>query len=324
MAQIIPIGLGAGVAAALLFASVASGAILSVFLFYLAPLPILIAALGWNHWTGLTAALVAAACLGLAADVTLSATFLAGVGAPAWWLGYLALLGRPAPNGGGSQIEWYPPGRLVLWAAILAATAVAAGLASLGSDEQTIRAGLRSAFDRLFELQPATSADQPPATPGGADTDRVFDILIGALPPTAAAIAFLVQSLNLWLAGRIVKLSGRLTRPWPDLKAIAFPTSSALLLALAFAAALLPGIVGLMASLFAATLAMAFTLLGLAVIHALTRDRKGRRLILSGTYATLVLLGWPALILMLVGLAETVFGLRIRDAQGRPPALPHP
>ena len=52
MLQIVFIGIGTGVAAALLFASVASGSILATLLFYLAPLPILIAGLGWSHWAG--------------------------------------------------------------------------------------------------------------------------------------------------------------------------------------------------------------------------------------------------------------------------------
>ncbi|HWV57295.1 MAG TPA: hypothetical protein VNZ57_07470, partial [Longimicrobiales bacterium] len=58
------IGIGAGAAAALLFASVTSGSWLSVILFYLAPLPIMIAGLGWTHWAGLTAATVAAVAIG--------------------------------------------------------------------------------------------------------------------------------------------------------------------------------------------------------------------------------------------------------------------
>ncbi len=43
MVQIVLIGLGAGVASALLFASIASGSPISILLFYLAPLPILLA-----------------------------------------------------------------------------------------------------------------------------------------------------------------------------------------------------------------------------------------------------------------------------------------
>jgi len=61
MMQIILVGLGAGAAAALLFASVVSGSIAAVVLFYLAPLPILIAALGWSHLAGLLAAASATA-----------------------------------------------------------------------------------------------------------------------------------------------------------------------------------------------------------------------------------------------------------------------
>jgi len=95
MMQILLIGLGAGATAALLFASVTSGAILSVFLFYLAPLPIMIAALGWSHWAGLMGAVVAAVLLGGAFGLFFFATFLATIGGPAWWLAYLALLGRP-------------------------------------------------------------------------------------------------------------------------------------------------------------------------------------------------------------------------------------
>ena len=68
MMQILLVGLGAGAAAALLFASVVSGSIAAIFLFYIAPLPILIAALGWSHLAGLVAAVSATAVV----------TFLAG------------------------------------------------------------------------------------------------------------------------------------------------------------------------------------------------------------------------------------------------------
>ena len=122
MLQIGLIGLAAGAAAALLFASVASGAWLSVAMFYLAPLPILIAALGWSHWAALIAALVGALALAAVFGSVFFFAFLAGAGVPAWWLGYLAMLARPITNGGEAggtaALEWYPPGRLVTWAAI--------------------------------------------------------------------------------------------------------------------------------------------------------------------------------------------------------------
>src|SRR5205085_5398612 len=89
MMQIVLVGLGAGAAAALLFASVASGSIIATLLFYLAPLPILIAALGWSHWAALVAVLSAAGGLAAILGTYFFVAFLVGVGAPAWWLGYL-------------------------------------------------------------------------------------------------------------------------------------------------------------------------------------------------------------------------------------------
>src|SRR6267154_2823192 len=94
MMQIVLIGIGAGTAAALLFASVVSGATAAMLLLLLAPLPILIVALGWSHWAGLIAAATAAAGLAVV-GVDLLVAFLFGVGLPAWWLGYLTLLARP-------------------------------------------------------------------------------------------------------------------------------------------------------------------------------------------------------------------------------------
>ena len=96
MMQIVLVGIGAGAAAALLFASVASGSILATLLFYLAPLPILIAALGWSHLGGpgrRAAAPRPASALSLGFYFFLA--FLIGVGAA----GVVARLSRAARRG---------------------------------------------------------------------------------------------------------------------------------------------------------------------------------------------------------------------------------
>src|SRR5204863_3653798 len=93
MLQVILIGLAAGVAAALLFASVSSGALAAVFLFYLAPLPILIAALGWSDFAGLIAAASATALVAIFSGAFLVA--VAGRSFGAWRLGCLSLLAWP-------------------------------------------------------------------------------------------------------------------------------------------------------------------------------------------------------------------------------------
>jgi len=142
MVQVILIGISAGAATALLFASVASGSALSVPLFYLAPLPILIAAMGWSHWAALIAAVVAAGGLAAVFGSMFFIAFMIGIGLPAWWLGYLALLARPTATPGG--LEWYPAGHLVFWAAIIGSAIVIAGIVTLGTDLDGFRASFRA------------------------------------------------------------------------------------------------------------------------------------------------------------------------------------
>ncbi|MDO8876950.1 MAG: hypothetical protein Q7V40_12710, partial [Pseudolabrys sp.] len=155
MMQIGLVGIGAGAAAALLFASVTSGTWMSVPLFYLAPLPIMIAGLGWSHWSALVAAVAASAALGAAFGGVFFLAFLAGAGLPAWWLGYLALLARPGDNAvgaaaGSAALEWYPPGRLVVWASVLAALVVIFAIPNFGLDAESFRAGLGKSLSRLL------------------------------------------------------------------------------------------------------------------------------------------------------------------------------
>src|ERR1700694_2771266 len=241
MMQLVLIGLGAGAAAALLFASVASGSLISLLLFYLAPLPILIAALGWSHWAAVIGASAAAAGLAVIFGGFFFVAFLLGVGLPAWWLGYLALLGRPMASGAG-DVEWYPPGRLVLWCAILGALIVIVAIPSFGLDEESFRSGLRAAFERILRGQSAAPADSLSIRP--LESTRLIEFLIAVVPPGAAALATITNVVNLWLAARIVKISGRLRRPWPDLSEVEFPAFFPVLLALAIAGSFLPNLSG--------------------------------------------------------------------------------
>jgi len=302
MMQIILVGLGAGAAAALLFASVVSGSIAAIFLFYLAPLPILIAALGWSHVAGLIAAASATAVV-----VALSGIFFIAVPViafGAWWLGYLALLARPATNGGGGALEWYPAGRLVLWAAVIGTLIVAAAVPNFGTDQQSLQAALRKTYERILRDQ------------------SLVDVLVVAVPPAAAVFSTIINVLNLWLAARVVKISGRLKRPWPDLAAWTLPTSTPAFLAAAIAGSFLPDLLGVLAGAFAASLLMAFAMLGFAVLHAITRGMSTRALVLAAVYAATVVLGWPVLAMSILGLAEAAFNIRGRVARRRgPPSL---
>ena len=324
MVQVILIGVSAGAAAALLFASVASGSPLSVPLFYLAPLPILIAAIGWSHWAALIAGLVATSGLAAAFGGFFFLTFLAGVALPAWWLGYLALLARPVAGDAPGTLEWYPTGHLVFWAALIAAGVVAAGMLSAGGDLDGFRHSLRVGLERM--LNPQQSGGAAPSSAPTVDLDQqpaLLNFLVAVLPPAAAILNTLTNVINLWLAERIVKISGRLQRPSGDLSAMRFPSYAPALAAAAVVAAFLPGLIGVYAGLLAASLMMAYAILGFAVLHAITRGRGGRPFALGGAYVAVLIFGWPVIVMSLVGLADTAFDLRGRAARRRQPTNSH-
>jgi hypothetical protein len=316
MVQVFLIGISAGAATALLFASVASGSPLSVLLFYLAPLPILIAGLGWSHWAALVAAVFASASLAAVFSPYFFLAFLIGVGLPAWWLGYLALLARPVESAPGG-LEWYPPGHLVVWAAILGACVVAAGILHFGTDEESFRATLRGFLERVFTDGSGSAANTPLELPKSADASRLMDFLVAVLPPTAAVVTTVTNLLNLWLAGRIVRISGRLRRPPSDIATMRFPFYAPALIGAGVAASFLPGLIGSLGGVLTAAMLMAYAILGFAVIHAVTRGMNSRPFALGGIYAAVIVFGWPMLLMSMLGLADTAFDLRGRVARRR-------
>ncbi|MGZ5841554.1 MAG: DUF2232 domain-containing protein [Xanthobacteraceae bacterium] len=322
MMQVALIGIGAGAATALLFASVASGSALSVPLFYLAPLPILVAAMGWSHWAALIAAVVASASLAAVFGTFFFIAFMLGIGLPAWWLGYLALLARPATAAAPGGLEWYPVGHLVFWAAIVGAAVVIAGMLTLGSDLDAFRSSLRSGLERMLKMPVRLPSSPDAAAPDVPDPSRLIDILVAVLPPAAAVLATITNVVNLWLAERVVKISGRLRRPPSDLPAMQFPAYVPALVGAAVVASLLPGIVGTSAGVLAASLLMAYAILGFAVLHMITRGMGSRPFTLSGIYAAVFIFGWPVLLMSLLGLADTAFDLRGRTARRRGPPNP--
>jgi hypothetical protein len=316
------IALAAGCASALMFASTISGALISLLLFYLAPLPLMVAALGWGPLSATIGGIAAAIGLGAIFGLPYCIAFVLMVALPAWWLGHLALLGRPvvtaASAGNGAApaavMEWYPIGRILLWTAGFAALTTMAALFTLGSDAATITAALRRGLLRILGVRDTA----PPAS----DTEHLIDALVTIAPVAAATITMMTLTLNLWLAARITATSGRLHRPWPDMKSAALPPMTLAALALALAFCFSGGLAAILAQIVSAALMMAYALTGFAVLHTLTLAMKSRALWLSGTYAIVLVFGWPVLAMVGLGLADAVFGFRQRYLQRRTPPTP--
>jgi hypothetical protein len=321
MMTTILIALAAGCASALMFASIISGALFSLVLFYLAPLPLMVAGLGWGPLSATIGGISAAIGLGAIFGLPYCIAFVLTVALPAWWLGHLALLGRPvaaAPSAGNGAtppvpaLEWYPVGRILLWTAGFAALTTMAALFTLGSDAATITDALRRGLLRITGVRP----------PAG-DTQQVVDALVMIAPAAAAVVAMMTLTLNLWLAAKITATSGRLHRPWPDMKSAALPAMTLAALSLALALCFTGGLFAMLGQIASAALMMAYALIGFAVLHTLTLAMKSRALWLSGTYAVVLVFGWPVLAMVGLGLADAVFGFRQRYLQRRtPPPAP--
>lgn len=320
MTQFLPIGVGAGLVSALLAAVVTQGTAFALLLYMFAPVPILVAALGWDHRAGLVGALVGGLALAIALSPVSGLGFALGSALPAWWLAYLALLGRQAPDG---TTEWYPLGRLLVWVAGISALTYLVAAAVPEFDYAVYEARVREATEMLLRVQTGTPEGVPLPPVGDATGADLAATLAGVAPLFAAQGFTLLLVLYLWLGAKIVAISGRLARPWPFIPGTMMPQTAVLaLLGSALAAALLGGFVGLFALAFAGALGMAFGLQGLAAIHHVTIGRQGRTLILIGTYLLIFFSqGLVLAALMLVGIADSALGLRERYLASRPPTI---
>jgi hypothetical protein len=280
------------------------------------------AALGWGPLSATIGGISAATGLGAIFGLPYCIAFVLTVALPAWWLGHLALLGRPAANGVSSgngaspaapDLEWYPVGRILIWVTGFAALTTMAALLTLGTDAATITGALRRGLLRIIgQSDPATSAE----------IEQRIDALVSIAPAAAALVAMLTLTLNLWLAAKITATSARLHRPWPDLKSAALPpmTLAALCVAIAFCFA--GGLLAILGQIVTAALMMAYAFTGFAVLHTLTLASKNRAIWLCCTYVLVMVIGWPILLMVALGLADAIFGFRQRYLQRRPPPIP--
>jgi hypothetical protein len=310
------IALAGGCASALMFASISSGAPISLLLLYLAPLPLMVTALGWGPLSATIAAAAASFALGAIFGVPYGIGYIISVALPSWWLGHLGLLGRPvASSGNGStapDLEWYPVGRILVWIAGFASLTTFCALLSLGTDATAILDALKQGLLRILEVR------------GTAGDEKVLDALVTIMPACAVLGIVVTLTINLWLAGKITAMSGRLRRPWPDLKTAALPKAALAALCVAAACTLAGGLLAIAAQIVTSALMMAYGFAGFAVLHTLTLALKSRALWLGSTYAAVVLFIWPVIAIVVLGLADAVFGFRQRYLRKQPPPLPAP
>jgi hypothetical protein len=317
MMQRIAIAIGAGLAAALLFAIMAKGTLSAMLLSHLAPLPIVIVTLGWGLDIGALAAVIASVVAVGLIDPFSAALFAASVALPAWILSFLALLPRERLYPGGAQNtgnSWFPIGGIVALAALIGGLFGAGGLASLTLVYGDYRKGVETLVAQSSpELKDAL--DGVMTLPAGMSIEDFASMIVRLSPAVLAASTCLMLCANLYAGARAVQLSHRLKRPWPNLpEALALPQFlCAALIACAGLSLALRGTPAHLAWIGVGALGCAYLIQGLAVVHSLTRGLPARIPILVAVYAGCLIMAplcLPAL--ALVGVIESFLSLRAR------------
>ena len=310
-------GLAAGGVAALLYLSLATGSAMGLILFYIAPLPGFIAGFGWGAKAARIAALAGTFLILASLGITPAMAYAASLAVPSVIIVHYAFLyrafdGSPDNDEGkdNPEIEWYPVGHLVLIVALYGGFLAMVTIFLLGPSYEAYLAKIGTELDFMFSK----------ATEAGLfkkmkpdQLEQYKQMIQSILPASTAVLWSLFVLINMWLAARIVHVSELMKRPWPDLSRIEFPPNTTYaLIVLLVLAVILPGLGGLVLSAYAGALMMAFLLLGLAVVHYTTRPYPARGLILFGTYVALIIIGWGAIVLVILGAVEPLVQLRKR------------
>ena len=302
MAQRILIALGAGLAAGVLFVLPSRGMIAGVWLSVIAPMPLMIACMGYGLRTGLGAVLMGAAVCALMKPA-LSLVFLVSTAGPALLLAWLGV----HMFAGGRRLE---PGQLLAVVTMISILAVWAMVGFVGVSYGGLEEALNEIAQGVTEAMKNMKGMEDGA--GGVPLSDFVHILVISVPAIMAFWSVLALSLNLWLAARVTMISGQLDQPWPDLPArLVLPRIALAAFALATLACVLPGEARVLASTAAVGLGVAFALQGLAAIHRLTRGRPGRPGLLTVLYALIfILFPLPLFVAAGVGVADNVKPLR--------------
>ena len=309
------VAIGAGCAAALLFVVSAQSSILAMALAYLAPLPIMIATLGWGLNSGAIAAAIAIAVLAVVAEPLSALVFAASVAVPAWALAafsitplarYLKRLKPDAP-------VHAPVGAIVSLAALLGMLGSVAVLTTV----IVLYGGYAAGARHIAEAITALAGDAFESAPGNLTAREFADALVRYGPPAIAASTLMMLCVNLYAAARSTQLSHNLPRPWPDIPSsltLPCPVGVAFLACLV-GAYVLPSPTAQYFSVGVGGFGAALALQGLAVAHALSRGLKMRPLMLIALYACCILRAKYTLpVLAGLGIIDGFLKLRSRAA----------
>lgn len=315
------IGVGslAGVATIILSLGIATGSGVAVLLFFLSPLPIMIAGLGWGSVSGAIAVLVAAAGIGFSANFHTAAFILLTTALPAATAAHWLTLSRPADEIGGpsDKLAWFPLSDVMFRLAIMTAIAFVTAGILVGYDQSYVTSVADQMIARIQEANPEFAFSDE-------GRNGFIATITNFIPLVQPAMWLLVLAGNLYAALAVTRSSGNLARPrdmWPI--SMRMPRIAIVALGIAIAATFVPGGFGLVGNVFAGALLAGFTLAGFAVFHMRIQGQPWQLLALVVVYCAVALTLVAAFPFTIWGMFALARNMPVSDNNkpgGKPPA----
>ncbi len=301
MSRDLLIALAAGLLSAVLYLSVKTGSPSAFVFAYMSQLPLFAAGLSRGTRAGLIACGSATLVLFIGINPLAAGLFLLLTAGPVALIVRQALLTRPGRTP--DQEEFYPIGLLLGWLAIYGIVLLTGSVFYFAGTP----GGIIGFSQNYLEAVLGSLA-------GGADPR--LPAMAGAMahyfPSAVIATWTLMVLVNATLAQRVLVQFGLSRRPAPVFSELELPQWLAIGILAAALGSLMSGSTGTVAVNALVVLALPFLFQGLAVIHVLARRLSARGIFLIAVYLILVLFGWPAVLVALLGVIEQWVHLRRR------------
>lgn len=305
MSKTLLIAVLGGVTSAILYLSSFFGIPGGFILAYFSALPLFVVGLSLGLMAGTIATVTSVALALTVTQIAVVALFTVVTALPTLLLLRMALSNRKSPEG---NTKWYPPGMMLCWltgygamAFVIAAYMVGGGPNGI---EEILRENISAALGVLMQdLEPLK-------------VEAMARMAARHVPAIFMASWLISMVVNAHLAQNIATRLGRNIRPAPPLLNMSLPfgLTGAMLAAAVIWRLAGPGLVGFVSLNLALVMLVPYFLMGLAVVHAISRPWPARTPILVTMYLIMVFIGWPVALLAALGLAEQWIGLRRRLA----------
>lgn len=266
-----------------------------------AGLPMAAIGLAYGVTQAIIVALVTMALMGVLLAPSLSIAFGFVFAVPIVVALRQALLSRETDQGG---FDFYPLDRLIILVIAMCCFGAILVFTSLGGD-----AGLPQSFANALAASPDIRQllGQMYNLSSPEDMLRIANIML----ITGFAGWPLIVLGNLQIAQALLVKTDLNLRPATDYQRLQLPQWLSLVLGVLLLAAIFSG--GAMATLLAALAAIvlgAYFLLGLAIIHVISRDWNARGFFLAGLYFLIFMMAWVIIPVSLMGLLDARFDFR--------------